>query len=105
MDKEVEFAISDLSAPATALHVGEFVVSRHEPIPNGVQPESYDYTVYTPGKLRVMIGRPPQDAQAKMTGIEKEWGDRGFKGEITAVHQPHESIPDAQVRVHLRHDS
>jgi hypothetical protein len=105
MNKEVEFAITDLSVPATALHVGEFVVSRHEPIPDGVQPESYDYTLYTPGKPRVMIGRPPQDAQAKMTRIEKECGDRGFKGEITAVHQPHQGIPDAQVHIHLRHDS
>jgi hypothetical protein len=105
MDKDVEFAIADLSVPATALHVGEFVVARHEPIPDSEQPDFYDYTVYTPGNPRVIIGRPPRDAEAKMTRIEKEFGDRGFNGEITAVHLPHEGIADAQVRVHLRHDS
>jgi hypothetical protein len=105
MDKEVEFAITDLSVPSTMLHVGEFVLARPEPMPEGVRTESYDYTVYTPGNPRVIIGRPPRDAQEKMTRIEKEWGDRGFKGEITAIHQPHEGVADAQVRIHLNHDS
>ena len=105
MDKGLEFTIEDLAVPATALYQGEFVVSRHEPIPNGLQPEVYDYIVYTPGKPRIIIGSPPQEAQIRMTQIEKEYGDHGFKGQITAVHKPHEAINDSQVRINLVHDS
>jgi len=86
MDKELEFIIEDLGVPATALYQGDFVVSRHEPIPDGLQPEVYGYIVYTPGKPRITIVRPPQEAQRRMTQIEKEYGDHGFKGQITAVH-------------------
>ncbi len=105
MDKELEFTIEDLSVPATALYPGEFVVSRHEPIPDGIQPEVYDYIVYTPGKPRVIIGRPPREAQIRMTQIEKGYGDHGFKGQITAVHKPHEGFNDSQVRIHVVHYS
>src|SRR6266446_923837 len=106
MDKELEFTIEDLGVPATALYQGEFVVSRHEPIPDDLQPEVYDYIVYTPGKPRITIGSPPQEAQIRMTQIEKEYGDQGFKGQITAVHKPHgEAINDSQIRIHLVHNS
>jgi len=105
MDKVLEFILEDLSVPTTALYPGEFVVSRHEPIPDDLQPEVYDYIVYTPGKPRVIIGRPPREAQIRMTQIEKEYSDHGFKGQITAVHKPHEAINDSQVRIHLVHDS
>jgi hypothetical protein len=105
MDNELEFTIEDLSIPAIALYPGEFVLSRHEPIPNGLQPEVYDYVVYTPGKPRVIIGHSPRKAQIRMTQIEMEYGDHGFKGEITAVHKPHEALNDSQVHINLVHYS
>src|SRR4051812_15668064 len=105
MEREVEFAVEDLAVPTTTLQVGEFVEARRDPDQNPDRDETYRYTVFTPGRPRLLLGHPPQDVEAKMTQIEKEFGERGFEGQIVAIHHQHEEDYDPQVRVHLMHRS